>query len=238
MAGVISKENVAGYRRWQVNSFDKKPPATTASPSTASQPMPSAEMATPEPEVITTLDLPTAEDIEQINELARAEGYQAGFEEGRQAGEASLADAITQALSHYSDLVSNLQGAIARMDQSIAEQVLDLALEVASQVIRGTVATRAEALLPVIREAISALPIHHAHVLLHLNPLDAAVVRDQIGEQLTLTGTQIIDDTTISQGGCLLKSGNSEIDATIETRWKRVLEAIGSDPREWLSSNP
>ena len=134
----------------------------------------------------------------------------------------------------------NLKGkpqvALAHIMVPAERQVLDLALEVASQVIRGTVATRSEALLPVIREAISALPLHHTHVLLHLNPADASVVREQIGEQLTLTGTQIIDDAAISQGGCLLKAGTSEIDATIETRWKRVLEAIGSEPREWLTS--
>jgi flagellar assembly protein FliH len=34
----------------------------------------------------------------------------------------------------------------------------------------------------------------------------------------------------------LLRAGNSEIDAMLETRWKRVLEAIGTEPREWLSN--
>jgi flagellar assembly protein FliH len=233
MAGVIPKENLAAYQRWHANSFDKKAPAGTVSNRSVA---PATATATPEPEIVTTLGLPTADDIEQINESARAEGYQAGFEEGKQAGEAQLAETIAQELSRFSALLGNLQVALAHMDQSIVEQVLDLALEVASQVIRGTVATRSEALLPVIREAISALPLHHNHVLLHLNPLDATVVREQIGEQLTLTGTQIIDDAAISQGGCHLKAGTSEIDATIETRWKRVLEAIGSEPREWLSS--
>lgn len=233
MAGVIPKEDLAAYQRWHVNSFDKKLPKDLT---VKQSPSPATATVTPEPEIVTTLGLPTAEDIEQINESARADGYQAGFEEGKQAGEAHLADTIAQELARFLALVGNLQSALAHMDQSIAEQVLDLALEVASQVIRGTVAARSEALLPVIREAISALPLHHTHVLLHLNPADATVVREKIGEQLTLTGTQIIDDAAISQGGCLLKAGTSEIDATIETRWKRVLEAIGSEPREWLSN--
>ena len=169
-------------------------------------------------------------------ETARGEGYQARFEEGRQAGEATLSNTITSELERFSTLIGNLQVSLAHMDQTIAEQVLDLALEVASQVIRSTIAVRNEALLPVIREAIAALPLHHSHVLLHLNPLDASVVREQIGDQLAQTGTQIIDDTEIATGGCLIKAGTSEIDATIETRWKRVLDAIGSEPREWLSS--
>jgi flagellar assembly protein FliH len=114
--------------------------------------------------------------------------------------------------------------------------VLDLALEVASQVIRSTITAKNETLLPVIREAITALPLHHGNVMLHLNPTDASMVREQIGEQLAQTGTKIVDDTEITIGGCLIKAGTSEIDATLETRWKRVIEAIGSEPREWLSS--
>lgn len=231
MAGVIPKEDLAAYRRWSVDSFDRKlPTPKQASPSAPEKP------EAFEAELVTTLGLPTVDDIQQINETARAEGYQAGFEEGRQAGEATLSNTITSELERFSTLIGNLQVSLAHMDQTIAEQVLDLALEVASQVIRSTIAVRNEALLPVIREAIAALPLHHGHVLLHLNPLDASVVREQIGDQLAQTGTQIIDDTEIATGGCLIKAGTSEIDATIETRWKRVLDAIGSEPREWLSS--
>jgi len=92
-------------------------------------------------------------------------------------------------------------------------------------------------LLPVIREAISALPIHHAHIALHLNPVDAPHIRNRIGEQFNQTGGQIIEDAEITVGGCLVKAGASEVDATTETRWKRVLEAIGVDPQDWLEQS-
>ena len=231
MAGVIPKEDLAAYQRWNANSFEKKKPFVTESPrqNTATAPEPV------ENEIINTMGLPTAADIERINESARSEGYQAGFEEGRQAGEQAHAAAVAGELARLSSLISNLQEAIANMDQTIADQVLDLALEVAAQVIRGTLKVQNEVLLPLIREAISALPLHHGHVMLHLNPVDALTIREQIGEQLQQTGTQIVDDVTITLGGCLLKAGTSEIDASLETRWKRVLEAIGSEPLEWQS---
>ena len=228
MAGVIPKEDLAAYQRWHVNSFDHRAPTATGG---GTPPQPAIDNI--EEEIVTTMGLPTADDIEQINEAARSEGYQAGFEEGRQAGEASLAEATAEELARFTALVGNLQVSLAHMDQTIADQVLDLALEVASQVIRGTIAVRTETLLPVIREAIAALPLNHNQILLHLHPSDAVVVREQIGEQLTQTGAQIIDDLEITPGGCTLRAGASEIDATIETRWKRVLDAIGSEPREW-----
>ena len=231
MAGVIPKEDLAAYKRWSVDSFDQKLPA-----SNQANPSPSEQSAELEAELVTTMGLPTVDDIQQINEAARTEGYQAGFEEGRLAGEATLANTIASELERFSTLIGNLQVSLAHMDQTIAEQVLDLAMEVAAQVIRNTITVRNDVLLPVIREAIAALPLHHGHVMLHLNPADAGMVREQIGEQLAQTGTQIINDSGIAPGGCMVKAGTSEIDATLETRWKRVLDAIGSEPREWLSS--
>ena len=231
MAGVIPKKDLMAYQRWSANSFETKPMATKVANQSA--PETSGHI---EEEIITTMGLPTAADIERINENARNEGYQAGFEEGRQAGEQAQAAAMASELARLSGLISNLQDAIASMDQTIGEQVLDLALEVASQVIRGTIKVQNDVLLPLIREAISALPLHHGHVMLHLNPADALTIREQIGDQLQQTGTQIVDDVTITPGGCSLKAGTSEIDATIETRWKRVLEAIGTEPIEWQSS--
>ena len=228
MAGVIPKEDLAAYQRWNADSFEPKPVLSKVERHKASE---SPELV--ENEIITTMGLPTAADIERINENARSEGYQAGFEEGRQAGEETQAAAVAGELARLSGLISNLQEAIATMDQAIAEQVLDLALEVAAQVIRGAIKVKSDILLPLIREAISALPLHHGHVMLHLNPADALTIREQIGDQLLQTGTQIVDDVTITQGGCSLTAGTSEIDATIETRWKRVLEAIGSEPLEW-----
>jgi flagellar assembly protein FliH len=73
--------------------------------------------------------------------------------------------------------------------------------------------------------------------MLHLNPADATSIREQIGEQLQQSGTHIVDDVTVTPGGCSLKAGISEIDATMETRWRRVLESIGSEPLEWQSTS-
>lgn len=231
MAGFIPKENLAAYQRWHANSFDQKSVITKIAEQSSS-----TTPAMQEGELLTEVGLPTADDIERIIEAARSEGYQAGFEEGTQAAELSRAAGIAEEMAQIAALLGNLQVSLAHMDQTIAEQLLDLALEVASQVIRGAVSARSESLIPIIREAISALPLHHSQVMLHLNPVDGAVVREETGEQLKQTGVQIIDDISVTPGGCILKAGASEIDATIETRWKRVLEAIGTEPQEWLSN--
>jgi len=230
MSGIIPKEQLANYQPWQISSFDRKPIVKEEPP-----PAPTA-VTTPETEgeIVTSLALPTAEDIERIHEEARNSGYQAGFDEGRLAGEQAGHQAAQQEAERLAALCANFQTALGTLDQQVGDQLLGLSLEIAKQMTRTALKANPAALLPVIREALAALPIHHAHVALHLNPVDAQQIREFIGEQFTQTGGQIIEDMEITPGGCQIKAGASEVDATVETRWKRVLEAIGAEPQAWL----
>lgn len=237
MAGVIPKDKLAGYQRWNIGSLDAKPvphsqsPADTASTSAAAP----STVAPSQAEVHAAQNLANTEEIERIHEEARANGYSLGYREGLEAGQQAMATTVAETTAHFAELLGNLQISLAHLDQHVADQVLSLALEVAAQVLRGAINTRPELLLPVIREALTALPLHHAHVVIRLNPADTTLIREQIGDQLAQTGAQIIDDPEISPGGCLLVAGASEVDATIETRWKRVLESIGVNPSEWMN---
>lgn len=229
---IIPKEELTHYHRWQAGSFDAKP-------------QPVVEARTPLPDVHTApaqelpaseeFKLPTAEDIERMHEEARNTGYQAGFEEGQAAGEQQAREIAEARAQQFLSLIGNLKNSVTDLEQTVAEQLLALAIEIAAQVTRSAINFKPELLLPVIREAVSSLPMHHAHVVVRLNPVDIEHVRAEAGEQLAQIGAQLIEDTLVSQGGCLLQAGASEVDATIETRWKRVLEAIGTEPQEWLN---
>ncbi|MGE5470043.1 MAG: flagellar assembly protein FliH [Bacteroidota bacterium] len=230
MSEIIPKEKLAGFQRWQVNSFDQPKPEA-APPAAPETQLPAAE----ETDQSAPFNLPTADDIERLYEEARSTGYQAGYDEGRQAAEESVRQATAAEARRFLALTDSLQQALDELDQNVAEQLLALATEIATQVIGGVIAVKSDVLLPIIREAVTALPIHHTHLTVRLNPDDAAQVRGQIGEQLAQSGAQIIEDREISIGGCLIRAGSSEVDATIETRWKRVLEAIGAEPTAWLN---
>lgn len=233
MSGIIPKEEGGTFQRWQIDSFDtpgtafRRAPAAPA-PAPVKTPTPAPKIETPPP-----IPLPTAEEIERIHEEARDAGYREGYEAGQRAGEeAGQAAAKTQA-EEFQRLYENFRQALSVMDQEVAEQLLALSIEIASQVVRGAIAVKQDLLQPIVREAIAALPIHHTHLSLRLNPSDAAKIRPLIGEQLAQSGAQIVEDPEITPGGCLVRAGTSEVDATIETRWKRVLEAIGTNPQEW-----
>jgi flagellar assembly protein FliH len=237
MAGVIPKDKLAGYQRWNIGALDARTAShgvPSAAPTNAGVAASSAAAGRPEAPVMPSPTL--AEETQRISDEARAEGYSLGYREGLEAAQQAMATTVAETTAQYAELLGNLQISLAHLDQHVSEQLLAVALEVATQVLRGAISTRPELLLPVIREAVSALPLHHAHVALRMNPADAVIIREQIGEQLSQTGAQIIDDLAVSPGGCHLTAGASEVDATIETRWKRVLESIGVTPSEWMNA--
>lgn len=241
---VIPKEQLGGFQRWQFNSFDSKP-ATTSPPEASPPPEPLEEAPAAEAprETVTVTEeitgnpcLPSAEDIERIYEEARENGHAAGLAEGLAAAEKDNDGKVQAAVEHIATLVSHLEHSLAEIEQSVAEQVLTLALEVARQMAQASIKAQADYLLPIIKEAIASLPLHHAHITLHLNPLDASQLRHCAAEQLNQQNLQIQENPEITRGGCRLTAGTSEVDASAETRWTRVLEAIGTEPQAWLQT--
>lgn len=202
---IIPKENLTAWQRWELGSLEEPPAAPGAARAAALG------------------ALPTAEDIERIHRDAHKQGYDAGYEEG-------TARARMEALRLHT-LVEQLQSALGELDRQVAEELLGLALEVARQVVRQTIAARPTVILDVVREALMQLP--HQHAVIHLHPEDAALVRAHLGEQLTHLGHRILEAPDIARGGLRLEAGSSHLDASVPTRWRRVLEGMGLGG-DWL----
>jgi flagellar assembly protein FliH len=232
------------YTRWQADDFGVAP-----APETTDAPMPAttADAATEKDAGVVSVrsgvafTLPTAEDIERMHEEARQSGYQAGYAEGVQAGgEEGRQSGLASAQTYVTNLQSLCQGveeAMQTFDQEMAEAVLACALEVAGQLARSVIRVHPEILLPIIREALAALPLQHGAVTLLVAPTELALAREHLASQFAQSGWIIQEDPTLAAGGCRLRAGGSEIDASLETRWRRVLEAIGVTP-EWLERQP
>jgi flagellar assembly protein FliH len=248
----IPREELPRVTRWQPDDFSPPPaPAvplaasanTAADTAAADAPSPETETSAQQESAMQekTFHLPTAEEIERIHEEAHAEGYKAGFAEGRAAAhaegyQAGQAAAEARAEAFFS-LSRDLQEALARLDQELAESVLACALEVARQMTHAAFRIQPELLLPIIREALAALPLRHEPVTLTVYPGQLALIEEALGDLFEKEGWRIEGDAEIAPGGCRIRAGHSEVDATRETRWRRVLEAIGLSP-DWLERQP
>jgi flagellar assembly protein FliH len=164
--------------------------------------------------------LPTAAQLERLHQQAHEEGYAVGHREGseRAAAEAGRLQQIVDALSRESQ----------RLDQNVADDLLGLGLAISKQVLRQALKLRPELILATVNEVLAQLSLAHQRARLILHPEDATLVRQNLGERLKHSGWEIIENAEISPGGCRLESTECEIDATLESRWQRVVDSIGT----------
>lgn len=234
---ITRHQAVGAYRRWQPTDFDApdKPPGAGTPAAPAPVEPPAAPQAEPEPEPLPGLQLPTVDDIERMHDEARAaghdEGYAAGFEAGHEAGHAEGAAQVAEAVERLQQLADNLDQALSKLDQEVAEELMALSIEIARQMVQRTLAERPEVILDTIRAALTQIPQGHAQIRLHPDDLD--LVKAHMGEQLGHAGHRLIEDTELMRGSCRIDSAGAQVDATLETRWRRVLETLGRERAEW-----
>lgn len=204
----IPKEQMTPYERWELPNFGAN----------------NAEEA---------VVLPTAAQIESIQQQAHEEGHQAGYTEGHEAGYSAGAQMAAQEAQRMAGLVLAMEQAFQQTDQQVAQELLALALEVARQMVQQALKVRPEILLSVINSAIGNLPHFNqgAHLIMH--PDDAALVRAKMGEQLAHSGWKIFEDAHIERGGVRVETAHSQVDATLVARWQHIAFALGQD-NSWL----
>ena len=62
-----------------------------------------------------------------------------------------------------------------------------------------------------------------------LNPEDVTLVEAHVGAELQAAGWTVRADPAIERGGCKAEAASGEVDATVATRWQRVMAALGKD---------
>ncbi|HEX9171227.1 MAG TPA: flagellar assembly protein FliH [Telluria sp.] len=224
----MPKEMQSAYQRWEMNSFgDERPSVVAKRPASAAAP------AAP------TVALPTADEIEAIYEQARREGYEEGRSQGHADGYADgTASGRTESeseLAHVKSIAAAFAQAVAQADETIAADVLDLALHLARGMVRTAFDVKPELVIPVVREAIEYLPVLQQPALLALHPADAPLVRAALAEELDKGGWRVIEDAQVGRGGCKVDTASNQIDAQAAARWQRLTHALGKN-LEWLGA--
>lgn len=223
----------AAWRRWQMLSFDE-PAAVEAEP----EPQPDPG---PDPEVV--MAQLRAQAMAEGREAGHAEGHAAGLEAGRQAGfEAGLAagreqgyaeglaQAREQAAAEAQQLHALMQSCAASLgalEEKMGQGLLTLALDIAQQVVRTTLAAQPEAVAAAVREVLHINPSAGGQMRLWANPQDIELIRLHLADELKEGHWRVLADESITRGGCRAETPFGDIDATLQTRWRRVAASLG-----------
>ncbi len=249
---MLPKEQQTAFQRWEMTSFGDERPSAVAAREVELQALEAQrarelleqrmqealqaqqeqmEMGPPPPP---PLEYPTVEELDAIREEARQAGYQDGHAAGHADALAAGKIETAKELEQVRALAATFSNALHDADQLIANDVLDLALQLAKGMLKNALQVKPELILPIVRDAIEYLPVLQQPALLALNPEDAPVVREGIGEELEKGGWRVIEDPTIQRGGCKVDTASNQIDAQASSRWQRLSHALGKDV-DWLA---
>lgn len=170
----------------------------------------------------------TASRLELIQKQAYDESYALGKEEGIKAGQ----NEIQERVQFLEKIMAALVTPFEDLDKEVDRELVNLALGIAQQLIRREIKSDPGQVIAVVREAIASLPMASRSVQLFLHPEDASIVSEMLTSSDDNQQWQIIEDPTLSRGGCRISTENSQVDATVETSLAAIFARIMGGQRE------
>ncbi len=228
---VIPKEKLSTYQRWEPDTFEKTEiPDLNPDTSTA------VETELDEQEEIILDEAKIKEIYRQAEEKGHASGFQEGHAAGHQEGRQLAETEVKAEVEQIQILLSALTKELNEMDQTVAQDLLTLALSLAKKMFSKALQVNPELIIPIVQEAIRHLPYTSHPPKLILHPDDAELIGKYLNDQQSQSDWEICEDEHIEKGGCCIKTSGSEIDASTPTRWQQVISTIGQDDN-WLEQS-
>ncbi|WP_018872502.1 FliH/SctL family protein [Thioalkalivibrio sp. ALJ16] len=176
--------------------------------------------------------LPTAAEIEAIEEEARKNGFEAGYAEGHELGQREAEKAararedkkLRETVAALEAVACGLVDPLADATDALEPELLALVTALARKVVQGELHTRPEQIEAVLKEALAQLPGRNQTVRVYLNPDDQALVQDY-GAAAPNEITWVADPA-LARGGCRVEAGAASVDASLERRLQQTVEAL------------
>ena len=182
----------------------------------------------------------TADDILQNarNEAARiiaqAEEHSAIIEqvasdkaahEARQNFETEIADRVADLRNELADTIAKIGSLATQMTANVEADIVELAIQIAKKVVVREVTIDREIALTLVK--VSLAKLHNRSVAkVHLNPEDFTFVSSHI-DKLDFRGSlELVEDRSISLGGCLIHTETGDIDARIESQFDEISHGL------------
>ena len=177
------------------------------------------------------LRLQVNQEIDELREMAKAEGYQAGYGVGVKEGQARADQESARLLQLLQELVERAAADRVNALAKQEEDVLKLSLILAEKIVRKAVSEDHTWLKPVIQEAYEKLGAVN-ECIIRLNPEDYAVLQTE-EIRLNRLGPDRISfrpDPNLNLGECIIETDGGTVDASLEKRLgklaRHLLEVI------------
>lgn len=214
----IPSEEVGHFTQWKFGAVD------------------GSDLVEPEPEPVAEIPAEVDEAaqqamIQQACDDAYAEGFAQGQAQTALEWQRRMDDYIAQqgreSAQRLQGVLQTLDASLIDMQQQMAQQLLELACDIARQVVRQELSVNPKALQPVVREAVGMLVTEGRPAMVRLHPTDMEAMAQPLREEIDAPGVQWTADPAVPPGGCLVESAGTVVDGSLDKRWQRAVAALG-----------
>lgn len=164
-----------------------------------------------------------------IQEKAKKEGHDEGFKAGFSEGLSQFKQATKKSLSNIGKIVNETVNQKNKIIAEAEEDILKLTFAIVSKIIKAELSVSKEIVLNSARKALQKV-ISDSKIKLKVSPHDYETLREHIDDIASKTGvTSVIDivpDSNITAGGCLLETDSGRIDAQIEVQLDEIEKSL------------
>lgn len=153
--------------------------------------------------------------LEQATETGQQRGYEAGW------------DAAHHERTVLIQAASSLHDEFKKFQENLGDKVLDLACLVAEKILGDSVEQNLSQAAAGLQEVMHSMALKPENLTLLAHPQTLEALKAQFGDQSELSNIKLRADSNLMSGGFVLQHPEGEVDATIETRWARTIEALG-----------
>jgi len=162
----------------------------------------------------------------QIRQQSYEKSYAKGYMEGLEKGQNEIKDQ----LGHLRSLLTALSMPLPEVDNQVVDELAQLSMAVAKQMIRRELKISPDEVVAVVREALSLLPSTATDITLELHPEDAKLITQTLAPTGADSSWTIAEDPLLTRGGCRVLTNTSRIDASLEKRMNAVIaEVMGGE---------
>lgn len=175
----------------------------------------------PEPEPDDYILVAARIEADEIRQAAYREGYEEGYREAERAGREIRAQA--QAVLKQAEEIR------AQTLNDLEPEVLELAVDIARRMVAEQLTLEPETISGIVRTALERVR-DRERFLVYAHPQDARVLETRLDDFRQLVSPdaviKIIADESIQAGGCRIETELGLVDATLESRWQALLDAL------------
>lgn len=193
--------------------------------------VPTKAKTKPEPSINQSISF-SPEKIKGILDKAYLDGFDRGEKNGREAGMNQANEKLALEKAALKNLINTFSLTAKAKSQTLCEDVLSLALEVAKAMLKEQLKVNPKVILPILQQATNSLIDAEGPLHLHLHPDDAEIVRRHL--EAELQDWNIQEDHEMERGGCLIETAANTVDASNANRWRLICTAL-SQKNDWLT---